>query len=371
MGGADKVKRQHDQGRLTVRERIDRLIDKGSFHEVGAVSGVGEYDASGELTHLTPANCVFGRGRVEGRPVVVVGDDFTVRGGSADASISAKPLMAEEMAHDFRLPIIRVIEGSGGGGSVKTIETTGRANLPGGVGGTGLFNYTTLNLATMVPSNTVAGVLTIKNTGTAPVKYTAVSTASNADGKGLGAALVVKVTGDASVTGTSPSATCAGTALAGTATGLGGNLVTTGRLLAGGASESVCVQVTLPVKTAVEPYAAAAPASVFLTVRSADPSKRPAFCGSTGPNTLSVPFDSMLLPKANEFHAVGLTPAGSWFGVSTNSVVVIVAPGANTPLNVVTTLIERTSPGAIVVDHAPAGQVPPVISAVHGLLDAE
>ena len=106
--------------------------------------------------------------------------------------------------------------------------------------------YTTLNLATMVPSNTVAGVLTIKNTGTAPVKYTAVSTASNADAKGLGAALVVKVTGDASVTGTSPSATCAGTALAGTATGLGGNLVTTGRLLAGGASESVCVQVTLP-----------------------------------------------------------------------------------------------------------------------------
>jgi acetyl-CoA carboxylase carboxyltransferase component len=147
MGGSDKVKRQHDQGRLTVRERIDRLIDPGSFHEVGAVSGVGEYDASGELTHLTPANCVFGRGKVEGRPVVVVGDDFTVRGGSADASISAKPLMAEEMAHDFRLPIIRVIEGSGGGGSVKTIETKGAANLPGGVGGTRWYWYTTANLA--------------------------------------------------------------------------------------------------------------------------------------------------------------------------------------------------------------------------------
>ena len=39
MGGVDKVKRQHDQGRLTVRERIDRLIDKNSFHEVGAISG--------------------------------------------------------------------------------------------------------------------------------------------------------------------------------------------------------------------------------------------------------------------------------------------------------------------------------------------
>ncbi len=57
---------------------------------------------------------MFGRGKVDGRTVVVVGDDFTVRGGSADASISAKRLMAEEMAHDFGLPIIRIIEGTGG-----------------------------------------------------------------------------------------------------------------------------------------------------------------------------------------------------------------------------------------------------------------
>ncbi len=147
MGGVEKVKRQRDQGRLTVRERIDKLIDQKSFHEIGAIAGIGEYDEHGELKQLTPANCVFGRGKIDGRPVVVVGDDFTVRGGSADASISAKPLMAEEMAHDFRLPIIRVIEGSGGGGSVKTIETKGAANLPGGVGGTRWYWYTTANLA--------------------------------------------------------------------------------------------------------------------------------------------------------------------------------------------------------------------------------
>src|SRR5215475_767751 len=80
MGGADKVKRQHDQGRLTVRERIDGLLDRDSFHEIGAISGTAEYDEKGELTHATPANCVFGRGRIDGRTVVVVGDDFTVRG---------------------------------------------------------------------------------------------------------------------------------------------------------------------------------------------------------------------------------------------------------------------------------------------------
>src|SRR6201990_2594138 len=147
MGGVDKVKRQRDQGRLTVRERIDKLVDTKSFHEIGAISGVGEYNDSGELTNLTPANCVFGRGKIDGRTVVVVGDDVTVRGGSADAAISAKPLMAEEMAHDFRLPIIRIIEGSGGGGSVKTIETKGAANLPGGIGGTRWYQYTTANMA--------------------------------------------------------------------------------------------------------------------------------------------------------------------------------------------------------------------------------
>ena len=147
MGGPEKVKRQHDAGRLTVRERIGRLLDAGSFHEVGALSGIAEYDAQGGLAHVTPANCVFGRGRIDGRPVVVVGDDFTVRGGSADASISNKPLMAEDMAAEFRLPILRLIEGSGGGGSVKTIETTGASNLPGGVGTTRGFYMMTANLA--------------------------------------------------------------------------------------------------------------------------------------------------------------------------------------------------------------------------------
>ncbi len=147
MGGAGKVARQHAGGRLTVRERIARLADPGSFRETGAIAGKARYDAEGNLIELVPSNSVFGRAEIDGRPAVLVGDDFTVRGGSADATIREKPLMAERMAHEFRLPIIRIIEGSGGGGSVKTIETTGRANLPGGVGGGGLFHYTTLNLS--------------------------------------------------------------------------------------------------------------------------------------------------------------------------------------------------------------------------------
>ena len=149
MGGADKVKRQHDGGRLTVRERIDGLLDHGSFHEVGAIAGKATYDAANNLTALQAANCVFGRGLIEGRPVVVCGDDFTVRGGSADATIKEKTVMAEQMANEFHLPIVRIIEGSGGGGSVKTIETTGRANLPGRVGGTAGYHYASVNLGTV------------------------------------------------------------------------------------------------------------------------------------------------------------------------------------------------------------------------------
>ena len=131
MGGADKVKRQHDGGRLTVRERIERLVDKESFREVGSVAGMAEYDGKNDLVNLTPANAVMGRAKIDGRHVAVTGDDFTVRGGSADATIKEKDLFIERYANQYRVPLIRMIEGSGGGGSVKTIETTGRANVPG------------------------------------------------------------------------------------------------------------------------------------------------------------------------------------------------------------------------------------------------
>jgi acetyl-CoA carboxylase carboxyltransferase component len=149
MGGADKVKRQHDGGRLTVRERVEKLADAGSFHEIGAIAGKAEYDGNSDLVQLVPSNCVFGRAKLNGRPVVVCGDDFTVRGGSADATIKAKPQLAETMANELRLPIVRMIEGSGGGGSVRTIETSGRANLPGGQGSSSRFDLLAANLATV------------------------------------------------------------------------------------------------------------------------------------------------------------------------------------------------------------------------------
>ena len=130
MGGPDKVARQHEFNKLTIRERIDAISDADTFHEIGTLAGVGDNDDDGELKSFTPSNFVFGTADIDGRPVVLSGDDFTVRGGSADASIAGKRLRAEGLAVELRLPHIRLVDGMGGGGSVKTIETAGRTYIP-------------------------------------------------------------------------------------------------------------------------------------------------------------------------------------------------------------------------------------------------
>jgi len=130
MGGDERVARQHAAGRLTVRERIDRLLDDGSWSEVGALTGSATYAADGTLEELVPTNFVTGRGRINGRLVVVAGDDFTVRGGAADASIHEKQVYAERMAGEMGVPVVRLIDGTGGGGSVKTLEEHGRTYVP-------------------------------------------------------------------------------------------------------------------------------------------------------------------------------------------------------------------------------------------------
>ncbi len=133
MGGTEKVARQHAAGRLTVRERIARLADPGSFDEVGALAGTASY-VDGELAGFTPANFVVGTARLEGRRVVLGGDDFTVRGGAADAGIMEKQIYAERLANELRMPLVRLIEGTGGGGSVKMLEQHGFTYVPANPG---------------------------------------------------------------------------------------------------------------------------------------------------------------------------------------------------------------------------------------------
>ena len=130
MGGEERIQRQHENGRLTVRERIDGLADSGSFHEIGALAGKATYSDEGELREFTPSNFVVGTADINGRRVVIGGDDFTVRGGAADAKIGNKSQYGERYALEMRLPLIRLIDGSGGGGSVKTLEMVGHSYVP-------------------------------------------------------------------------------------------------------------------------------------------------------------------------------------------------------------------------------------------------
>jgi acetyl-CoA carboxylase carboxyltransferase component len=130
MGGEERVARQHAAGKLDVRERVARLLDAGSFHETGGLAGVGAYGEDGVVEDFLPANMVVGQGRIEGRRTVVQADDFTVRGGAADAAIWEKMVWAERAAHELRVPLVRLVDGTGGGGSVKTLETMGFSYVP-------------------------------------------------------------------------------------------------------------------------------------------------------------------------------------------------------------------------------------------------
>lgn len=117
-GGEEQVARHHAAGRLTIRERIERLLDPGTFEEVGGLAAAVERDQSGAPSRITPANSVLGTGRIDARDTVVHGEDATIRGGSSDGGGSAKGYYADELAYQFRVPLVRLIEGVGG--SVKT-----------------------------------------------------------------------------------------------------------------------------------------------------------------------------------------------------------------------------------------------------------
>ena len=129
MGGAERVERQHSQGKLTIRERIEQFLDPGSFFEAGGLVGQGEYDAEGRLTGFKPAAYVMGVGNVDGRLVCVGGEDFTVSGGSG--GVTKRPgQFLQPMALEYRIPLIQFADGAGH--SARTYEQAGRMSLPDG-----------------------------------------------------------------------------------------------------------------------------------------------------------------------------------------------------------------------------------------------
>jgi acetyl-CoA carboxylase carboxyltransferase component len=125
QGGAEGVARQHKQGRQTIRERIDGLLDAESFEELGGGSGVAERDDDGKLLDFQPANFVLGFGEIDGRRCIIGGEDFTLRGGSPNEAGLRKSVYAEELACKYRVPLIRLHEGAGGSVTGPGSKTSG------------------------------------------------------------------------------------------------------------------------------------------------------------------------------------------------------------------------------------------------------
>ena len=130
QGGADAVNIQHSKGRLTLRERIDLLLDNDTFEEIGKVAGGAEYDDDGELSSLTPANFILGFGKLDNREIIIGGEDFTVKGGSPNAAGLRKSVYTEDLAVKHKFPLVRLHEGGGGSVAGPSKEKKGYGGDP-------------------------------------------------------------------------------------------------------------------------------------------------------------------------------------------------------------------------------------------------
>jgi 3-methylcrotonyl-CoA carboxylase beta subunit len=108
-GGTAKIEKQHRDGKLTARERIQRLIDPGSmFLEIGLLIAYDRYDGQ-----APGAGVVTGVARIEGRPTVIVANDATVKAGAWWPETITKILRAQEIAMRNRVPIVYLVDSAG------------------------------------------------------------------------------------------------------------------------------------------------------------------------------------------------------------------------------------------------------------------
>jgi len=123
LGGADRVDRHHRAGRMTIRERLAKLADPGSFEEVGQLAG--SIPAGGDGRFL-PDAYVGGLAKIDGREVAIGGEDFTVRGGSEG---SGKDRLIQRLAQQRRIPLVCLRDGAGF--NIATMLDTDKVAVPG------------------------------------------------------------------------------------------------------------------------------------------------------------------------------------------------------------------------------------------------
>jgi acetyl-CoA carboxylase carboxyltransferase component len=113
MGGPEKVKRQREQGKLTARERIELLMDPGTFQEYGLLATHQSHRPE-MADRITPADGVItGFGRIDGRRAGVIAEDFTVLGGSEGITHAMKKIRMVEIATQERVPLVWLLDGAG------------------------------------------------------------------------------------------------------------------------------------------------------------------------------------------------------------------------------------------------------------------
>ena len=123
MGGPERLERQREGGRLDARQRVARLLDPDSFVELGALTGTVQRGVS----PVAPADAlVAGHGTIDGRPVLVGAEDFTVMGGSIGLATSAKRHRLTQLAEQERVPLVMLLEGAGDRAQ-NAFERRGRA----------------------------------------------------------------------------------------------------------------------------------------------------------------------------------------------------------------------------------------------------
>ena len=110
MGGADKIRRQHDKGRLTARERIDLLLDEDSFDEIGLHA---RSDLK-EVREQTPADGkIAGFGYIDEREIYVGADDVTVFAGAGGRIGMSKGFKGKDYAVEKGIPIVNLGDAAG------------------------------------------------------------------------------------------------------------------------------------------------------------------------------------------------------------------------------------------------------------------
>ena len=155
-GGEQGVARERKYGRNTARERIDLLLDSGTFQEVGMLAALKRESRDGSVSETLPSSLVCGFGKVDGRPVAVGAEDYTVAMGPwtglfLEKSKGIFPGYLEDLAYQWKIPLVVFLQSVGG-----DVDTPSEAAM--NMLASSLSSFPVFNLLSRVPSVTAVMV---------------------------------------------------------------------------------------------------------------------------------------------------------------------------------------------------------------------